>query len=81
MAKRKKKRKSQVVFIPLPEIPEDVQIKYRGMYVALIDGEFITASHSALEAEQEALRLRPGTRREDVFVDYILDEFGDYLVL
>ena len=81
LLKRKRKRKAKVIHIPLIQIPADVRIKYLGMYVALVDGEFVAASHSAVEAEQEALRLRPHARREDVFVDYILDEVGDYLVL
>ncbi len=80
MVKRKRRRAKKVIHYDLPPIPFEMQEKYRGMVVAMVDGEVVTGSHSVKEAADKALELCPGIRREDVEICYIPEADADYYI-
>ena len=61
------------VTIDLPEIPLEVQLKYLGMDVAIVNGEVVAGGRNSVEARDNALKVCPGIKRNEIVVRFIPD--------
>lgn len=64
------------------QIPPEVQLKYLGMDVAIVNGRVVAAGRNSVEARDNAMKVCPGIKRSDIVIEYIPDvRDNEYLVL
>ncbi|HIE51617.1 MAG TPA: hypothetical protein EYP85_07635 [Armatimonadetes bacterium] len=63
--------KEEHIFIDLPSVPREEQVKYEGMDVAIVDGKIVAAGANSVEAYEKARELFPDKSPEEIEIVYI----------
>ncbi|MCD6101144.1 MAG: succinyl-CoA synthetase subunit alpha [Candidatus Marinimicrobia bacterium] len=67
------------ILIEMPELSKDVQKKYAGKCIAIVNGEVIASGSNSLVVFKEARRKYPDKPTNEIILDYIPKE--DFLIL
>ncbi len=59
--------------IEITQLPPEVQLKYLGMDVAIVNGQVVAAGRNSIEARDNTMKVCPRVKRLEITVRYVPD--------